>query len=225
MRRVAVSIFCLLILTAPSFGAVVSQDVIKGPSYIALPIANVAIPTASYIEKTFTGIGGFSELSFLISDQSTGNAITTANIDWKIQNRGVYVTVRSQEIKQGQCITEFPADNFTIKIYSNINKIVRVTGNVMVSQKNINKNKLIKKALSFDIPNSSTIVTATSSNYGNWTLTTDSKIYIDFDGDTATSDDLPISAGGSINFYMKQGQVISIISDSGTAHVRGLSDD
>lgn len=224
MRRLSALFVSIIALCAPIMGATFSGDLIKGTQSASMIFVNETIPTSSYLEKTFYAIGGFNSIVLNVGSVSAGS-IATANVDWFVQSGGIPVTINQSIERAGTAITDIKSDIVRIRINSNQAAPVTVTGNIMFRYIGEKRNRTIIGNLSLDIPASSTTVTVTTATQGYWYFRTSAKIYVDFAGGTATSDDAVFNALDAIDMYpvyLRSGDIIKIISDSGTANLRGF---
>lgn len=224
MRRLLAALAVSVLLCAPAMGATMSADVIKGTNSQTQLFVNETIPTSSYIEKTFYNVGGYNSIIFTVNAVSAGTLVT-ANVDWFVQSGGGLVTINSTVEYENTPITDFRSDIVRIRLPSNQSAPVTATGSILFTYNGLKLIKSIKGNLSHDIPASSTTVTVTEATQGYWYFRTDAKIYIDWAGGTATSDDSVFNALDALDtypVYLRSGDVIKILSDSGTAHIRGF---
>jgi hypothetical protein len=118
MKSLSALLVSIIALCAPVMGATFSGDLIKGTQSASLIFVNEIIPTSSYLEKTFYGIGGFNSIVFNVGAVSAGS-IATANVDWFIQSGGIPVTINQSVEHAGRAITDVKSDVVRIRLNSN----------------------------------------------------------------------------------------------------------
>lgn len=205
-------------------GATFSNSPVKGVESANLWYLNETIPTSSYIEKTIYDVGGYSSFVINLYSMSAGS-ITTANVDWFVYSAGSLVTVNSTVQSLGVAISDFKSDIVRIRLNSNQAASVTVTGNILFKYLGAKTNRKVIGNLSMDIPASSTTVTVTPATQGYWYFRTNQKMYVDFAGGTASSDDTLFNANDAFDstpVFFKSGDIVKMIADSTTANVRGF---
>lgn len=215
--RAILAFFMGALLCAPIFATTKYIDRGESQEYV---FYGESIATGSYLERFFPYVGNLRSIDFRITSTNPSTTIATANAIWKTPDGD---TLLSEIIYSG--IPIIPKSQFlTVRIYNPSGSVVSATGNILLNSIDKGRKRIVGN-ISLDIPNSSTTVTVDSSTKGYWYFRTNAKVYIDWAGGTATSDDTVFNAGDAIDtypVYLRSGDVIKAISDTGTANIRGF---